>query len=79
MSQLSPDNDLMIESAVAAMRERPRGGGVLVAGKFNADLEQTEGGERDEDILIFGGGRTGRYIVALPSTKTLLVPKREDV
>ena len=52
---------------------------MLVAGKFNADLEQTEGGERDEDILIFGGGRTGRYIVALPSTKTLLVPKREDV
>ena len=47
---LSPDNTSTIESVVAALKERPMGNGLLVAGDFNANLADPEGDWRGEDI-----------------------------
>ena len=41
---------LMIESVVAALKERPRGAELLVAGDFHANLAEPEGDRRGEDI-----------------------------
>ena len=40
----------MIESAVAPLKERPRGDGLLVVGDFNVKLSELEGDRRGEDI-----------------------------
>ena len=47
---LAPDNTSTIESAVAALKERPMGAKLLVAGDFNANLVEPEGDQRGEDI-----------------------------
>ena len=47
---ISPENTLMIESFVAALRESPRGWELLVVGDFNADLVQSGGAWREEAI-----------------------------
>ena len=48
---LSPENNSMIESVVAALKERPRGAVLLVTGDFNANLSEPEGDRRGEDIV----------------------------
>ena len=47
---LSPDNILMIDSVVSALKERPRGYGMLVVGDFNAKLLEPKGDRRGEEI-----------------------------
>ena len=47
---LSPNDTLTIESVVAALKERPRGAELLVAGYFNVKLSKPEGDRRREDI-----------------------------
>ena len=47
---LAPDDTLMTESVVAALKEPPRGAELLVAGDFNVNLSETEGDRRGEDI-----------------------------
>ena len=47
---LAPDNTLKIESVVAALKERPRGAELLVAGDFNVNLAELKGDRRGEDI-----------------------------
>ena len=47
---LAPNDTLTIESVVAALKERPMGAGLLVAGDFNANLAETEEDQRGEDI-----------------------------
>ena len=47
---LAPDDNLTIESVVAAIKERPMGAELLVAGGFNANLAEPEGDQRGEDI-----------------------------
>ena len=49
---LAPDDTLAIESAVAALKERPRGAKLLVAGDFNVKLSETEGNRKEENILL---------------------------
>ena len=46
----TPNNASTIESPIAALRERPRGDELLVAGDFNVDLEHAKGAEWDEEI-----------------------------
>ena len=41
---------MTIESVVAALKERPRGVKMLVAGDFNVNLVDPEGNRRGEDI-----------------------------
>ena len=48
---LYPDVASTIDCVVAALREFPQGLELLVAGYFNAYLEQTEGERREEEIL----------------------------
>ena len=40
----------MIERVVEALRERPKGAEMLVAGDMNINLEEPEGNRREEDI-----------------------------
>ena len=47
---IAPNNTWTIESVVAALKERPRGTEVMVAGDFNAKLSEPEGDRRGEDI-----------------------------
>ena len=47
---LAPDNTCMIESVVVALRERPRGSELLVAGDLNVKLLEPEGDWRGEEI-----------------------------
>ena len=47
---LAPDNTLTIESVVAALKERPCGAELLVAGDFNVKLSEPEGDWRGENI-----------------------------
>ena len=47
---LAPDDTLTIESVVAALKERPRGAKLLVAGDFNVNLADLEEDRRGEDI-----------------------------
>ena len=49
---LAPDSTLTLESAVAALKERPRGIKLLVAGDFNINLLDPEGDRRGEDIVV---------------------------
>ena len=48
---LAPDNTSTIESVVAALKERPRGAKLLLAGYFNVNLEEPEGDQREDDIV----------------------------
>ena len=48
---LAPDNTLIIEIIIIALRERPRGTKLLVAEDFNADLAQPEGTRIYKDIV----------------------------
>ena len=50
---LAPDDTLTIESVVAALKERPMGAKLLVAGDFIANLVDPEGDRRGEDIAAF--------------------------
>ena len=45
---LAPDDDEMIERAVAALGDKPRGTALIVAGDLNTDLviQKTTGGDR---------------------------------
>ena len=43
---LAPDNTLTIESVVAALKDRPRGAELMVAGDFNSNLAEPEGDQR---------------------------------
>ena len=43
---LAPDNTLTIESVVAALKERPLGAKLLVAGDFEANLVEPVGDRR---------------------------------
>ena len=47
---LNPDDNSTIESVVAALKERPRGAKLMVAGDFNVNLAEPEGDRRGEDI-----------------------------
>ena len=47
---LAPDDTSTIESVVAALKERPRGPKILVAGDFNVNLSYPEGDRKGEDI-----------------------------
>ena len=47
---LAPEETSTIESVVAALKERPRGAKLLVAGDFNVKLLEPEGNRRGEDI-----------------------------
>ena len=47
---LAPDDTTTMERVVEAIRSRPRGAELLVAGDFNVNLATTEGGRRAEDI-----------------------------
>ena len=47
---LAPNNTSTIESAVAALKERPRGAKLLVVGDFNIKMAEPEGDWRGEDI-----------------------------
>ena len=48
---LVPDNTSTIESVVTAIKERPRGAELLVAGDFNVNLAEPEGDRRGENIV----------------------------
>ena len=48
---LAPDDTSTIESVVAALKERPMGAKLLVAGEFNANLAEPEGDWRGENIV----------------------------
>ena len=73
---LAPNNTLMIESVVAALKECPRGVKLLVTEDFNVNLLEPEGrGYRGG----CGYGRTGGYVSALPPVPALMVPVQEDV
>ena len=47
---LAPDDTLTIERFIAALKERPRGAELLVAGESNENLAEPEGDRRGEDI-----------------------------
>ena len=47
---LSPDDTSMIERVVEALRKRPKGAELLVAGDMNANLADPEGDSRGDDI-----------------------------
>ena len=47
---LSPDDTLTIDSVAAALKERPQGAELLVAGYFNVKLSEPEVDRRQEDI-----------------------------
>ena len=47
---LAPDNTSTIESVIAALKERPQGAELLVAGDFNVQLSEPEGDRRGEEI-----------------------------
>ena len=47
---LAPDDTSMIERVVEALKERPKGAELLVAGDMNANLAYPEGDRREEDI-----------------------------
>ena len=47
---LAPDNSSTMERVVEALRSRPRGAELLVAGDFNVNLATPEGDRRAEDI-----------------------------
>ena len=47
---LAPNDTSTIDSFVAALKERPRGAELLVAGYFNAKLSEPKGDQRGEDI-----------------------------
>ena len=48
---LAPNYASTIERVVTALKERPRGAKLLVAGDFNVNLAEPEGDRRGEDIL----------------------------
>ena len=45
------DDTSTIERVVKALRERPKGAELLVAGNMNINLEEPEGDRREEDIV----------------------------
>ena len=47
-----PDDTSMIESFFADLKEGPRGAELLVAGDFNVNLLEPEGGWRGEEIVV---------------------------
>ena len=47
---LAPDNTLTIDRVVKAIKERPKGAELLVAGDMNPNLAEPEGYRRGEDI-----------------------------
>ena len=47
---LAPDDTLTIERVVKALRERPKGAELLVAGDLNINFAEPEGDRREEDI-----------------------------
>ena len=47
---LAPNNTSTIERVVEALKERPKGAKLLVAGYMNANLAEPEGDRRGEDI-----------------------------
>ena len=47
---LAPDDTLTIERVVEALKERPKGAELMVAGDMNANLANPEGDQRGEDI-----------------------------
>ena len=47
---LAPDDTSTIDRVIAALKERPKGSELLVAGEFNANLAESEGDQRGEDI-----------------------------
>ena len=47
---LAPDETLTIERVVKALRERPKGADLLVAGDLNINFAAPEGDRREEDI-----------------------------
>ena len=47
---LAPDDTSTIDSVVAALKERPRGAKLMVAGELNINLAEPEGDQRGKDI-----------------------------
>ena len=47
---LALNNTSRIDSFVTALKERPRGAKLMVAGDFNVKLSELEGDRRGEDI-----------------------------
>ena len=77
---LAPDNTSTIESVVAALKERPRGAALLVAGYLNTTLTETgkrpKGNENRGDA---DGRRTWRHSSALPPAPAQMGQGTEDV
>ena len=48
---MPPDDASTIEDVIAATRQRPRGGALMVVGNFNTDLVAPEGQEQDGEIV----------------------------
>ena len=61
---LAPDDTLTIESVVVALKERPRGARLLVAGDFNVNLAEPEGDRRGEDIAAAMATEGLEYMLA---------------
>ena len=43
---LAPDNTFSIEHVIAALKDRPKGTALLVAGDFNTELENPDNDQR---------------------------------
>ena len=61
---LAPDNTLTIENFVAALKVRPWGAKLLVAGNFNVKLSKPEGNWRGEDIAAALATEGLKYMLA---------------
>ena len=49
---LNPKKTLTIESIVEALKDKPQGAKLLVAGDFNVKLLEPEGDQRGEEITV---------------------------
>ena len=61
---ITPDEALNIEDVVAAIRKWPRGDEILMAGDFNANLAETEGTMRAEEITADLATAGQEYLIA---------------
>ena len=67
---LSPEGTSTIESVIAALKERPRGLGLVVTGDFNANLENPEGDQSEDEIAV------ALTMVGLEDIPAHLLPRR---
>ena len=75
---LTPDNTSTIESVVVALKERPRGAVLLVAGDLNTMLTEPENDRRGTDIAaaLTEGGLKGMAAHFLPRQRKWVRERR---